>query len=89
MLFPTWITSNLPKCPNGLGQSTESPILFRSCGYETPFSDQKWASKFGDSVLWLGQRYEDILMQSPGNLPGGIDPKTRQSLVGRYVPRTG
>jgi hypothetical protein len=26
-------------------QSTESPILFRSCGHETPFSDQKWASK--------------------------------------------
>ncbi len=27
----------------------------------------------------LGQRYEDILMQSSGtgNLPGGIDPKTR------------
>jgi hypothetical protein len=23
----------------------ESPILFRSCGHETPFSDQKWASK--------------------------------------------
>jgi hypothetical protein len=33
-------------------QSTESPILFRSCGHETPFSDQKWASKIGDSVLW-------------------------------------
>jgi hypothetical protein len=32
-------------------QSTESPILFRSCGHETPFSDQKWASKIGDSVL--------------------------------------
>jgi hypothetical protein len=36
-------------------QSTESPILFRSCphcGHETPFSDQKEASKIGDSVLW-------------------------------------
>jgi hypothetical protein len=33
-------------------QSTESPILFRSCGHETPFSGQKWASKIGDSVLW-------------------------------------
>ncbi len=32
-------------------QSTESPILFRSCGHETPFSDQKGASKIGDSVL--------------------------------------
>ncbi len=33
----------------------------------------------------LGQRYEDILMQSSGtgNLPGGIDPKTRQ----RFRPR--
>jgi hypothetical protein len=27
------------------------PILFRSCGHETPFSDQKGASKIGDSVL--------------------------------------
>ncbi len=36
-------------------QSTESPILFRSCphcGHETPFSDQNDASKIGDSVLW-------------------------------------
>jgi hypothetical protein len=32
-------------------QSTESPILFRSYGHEIPFSDQKWASKIGDSVL--------------------------------------
>jgi hypothetical protein len=32
-------------------QSTESPILFRSCEHETPFSDQKEASKIGDSVL--------------------------------------
>jgi hypothetical protein len=38
---------------DGCTQSTESPILFRSCGHETPFSDQKWASKIGDSVLWL------------------------------------
>jgi hypothetical protein len=30
-------------------QSTESPILFRSCGRETPFSDQKGASKIGES----------------------------------------
>jgi hypothetical protein len=30
---------------SGTGQSTESPILFRSCGHETPFSDQKRASK--------------------------------------------
>jgi hypothetical protein len=35
-----------------MDQSTESPILFRSCGHETPFSDQKGASKIGDSVLW-------------------------------------
>ncbi len=34
-------------------QSTESPILFRSCGHETPFYDQKGASKIGDSVLWF------------------------------------
>ncbi len=37
-------------------QSTESPILFRSCphcGHETPFSDQNEASKIGDSVLCL------------------------------------
>ncbi len=33
-------------------QSTESPILFRSCGHETPFYDQKGASKIGDIVLW-------------------------------------
>ncbi len=33
-------------------QSTESPILFRSCGHETPFSDQKMGIKIGDSVLW-------------------------------------
>ncbi len=33
-------------------QSTESPILFRSCGHETPFYDQKGASQIGDSVLW-------------------------------------
>jgi hypothetical protein len=33
-------------------QSTESQILFRSCGHETPFTDQKGASKIGDSVLW-------------------------------------
>jgi hypothetical protein len=35
----------------------------------------------------LGQRYEDIWMQSPGNLPGPgiIVPKTRQSLARRYV----
>jgi hypothetical protein len=32
-------------------QSTESPILFRSHGHETPFSDQNGASKIGDSVL--------------------------------------
>jgi hypothetical protein len=41
--------------PCAQGQRTESPILFRSCphcGHETPFSDQKWASKIGDSVLW-------------------------------------
>ncbi len=37
-----------------MGQSTESPILFRSCGPETPFSDQKGASKIGDSVLCNG-----------------------------------
>ncbi len=62
-----------------LTQSTESPILFRSYGHEIQCSDQKWASKIGDSVLWserLGQRYEDILMQSPMRYP-----KTRQSLV--------
>jgi hypothetical protein len=35
----------------GLSQSTESPILCSSCGHETPFSDQKVASKIGDSVL--------------------------------------
>ncbi len=29
----------------------EIPDLFRSCGHETPFSDQKGASKIGDSVL--------------------------------------
>jgi hypothetical protein len=29
-----------------------NPDLFRSCGHETPFSDQKGASKIGDSVLW-------------------------------------
>ncbi len=34
-------------------QSTESPILFRSCEHETPFSDQNEASKIGDSVLWF------------------------------------
>jgi hypothetical protein len=34
-------------------QSTEYPILFRSCGHETPFSDQKGASKIGDFVLWV------------------------------------
>ncbi len=34
-----------------LMQSTESPILFRSHGHETPFSDQNGASKIGDSVL--------------------------------------
>ncbi len=37
-------------------QSTESPILLRSCphcGHETPFSDQNDASKIGDSVLWI------------------------------------
>jgi hypothetical protein len=28
-------------------QSTESPILFRSCGHETPFSDQKGHHKSG------------------------------------------
>jgi DNA-directed RNA polymerase subunit M/transcription elongation factor TFIIS len=41
------------------GQSTESPILFRSCphcGHETPFSDQNDASKIGDSVLCTGLR---------------------------------
>jgi hypothetical protein len=42
--------------PHGLDQSTESPILFRSCGHETPFSDQKGVSKIGDSVLWFGLR---------------------------------
>ncbi len=36
---------------DALYQSTESPILFRWCGHETPFSDQKWASKIGDSVF--------------------------------------
>jgi hypothetical protein len=29
------------------------PDLFRSCGHETPFSDQKGAAKIGDSVLWF------------------------------------
>jgi hypothetical protein len=28
-------------------------FLFRSCGHETPFYDQKGASKIGDSVLWM------------------------------------
>ncbi len=36
---------------DSLSQSTESPILFRSYGHEIPFSDQKGASKIGDSVL--------------------------------------
>jgi hypothetical protein len=36
-----------------LEQST-SPILFRSCEHEIPFSDQNEASKIGDSVLCLG-----------------------------------
>ncbi len=35
------------RCYIGFEQSTESPILFRSCEDETPFSDQKWASKSG------------------------------------------
>ncbi len=38
-------------------QSTESPILFRSCEHETPFSDQNDASKIGDSVLWFKRRF--------------------------------
>ncbi len=32
--------------------TTESPILFRSCEHETPFSDPKEASKIGDYVIW-------------------------------------
>ncbi len=47
-------SSASPKVTNS-DQSAESPILFRSCGHETPFSDQKVASKIGnfsaDSVL--------------------------------------
>ncbi len=38
---------------NSCKQSTESPILFRSCEHETTFSGQNEASKIGDSVLWL------------------------------------
>jgi hypothetical protein len=34
-----------------VNQITESPILFRSCEHETPFSDQNEASKIGDSDL--------------------------------------
>jgi hypothetical protein len=42
-------------CLADVMQSTESPILFRSCrescGHETQFYDQKGASKIEDSVL--------------------------------------
>ncbi len=47
--------------------------------------------EFSEMSAWLGQRYEDIWMQSSGtgNLPGVIVPKTRpvgdQSLARRYV----
>ncbi len=42
------------KPKNILDQSTESPILFRSCGHETSFSDQKGASKIGEfrALCW-------------------------------------
>ncbi len=39
--------------PQSFDQSTESPILFRSCGHETPFSDQKRGIKIRDSVLYI------------------------------------
>jgi hypothetical protein len=51
--------------------------------------------EFSEMSAWLGQRYEDIWMQSPGNLPGpGISqalllrklvPLGEQSLARRYV----
>jgi hypothetical protein len=53
-----------------IAQSTESPILFRSCGHETQFSDQNGASKIGDSVLWHTMwrtqiaRFQDPLLMS-------------------------
>jgi hypothetical protein len=37
-------------------QSTESQILFRSCGRGTPFSDQKRGIKIGDPRLWRTHR---------------------------------
>ncbi len=50
-------------------KSTESPILFRSCGHETPFSDQKGASKIGDSVLCT--RLSWLLAPGPWTLDPG------------------
>ncbi len=51
LLSVGWDENTAMRC-----QSTESPILFRSYRLETPFSDQKWASKIGDSVLCAAMR---------------------------------
>ena len=50
--------SRRASCP--LGQSSKSPILFRSTGNETPFSDQKWASVIGDRNSALGSSSNPI-----------------------------
>ncbi len=66
-IFARWFYKNTNARNDTTMQSTESPILFRSCGHETPFSDQKGASKIGDSVLCY-----DALLFSDGCVCIGV-----------------
>ncbi len=44
------------------------PNFFRSCGHETPFYDQKGASKIGDSVLCLRSLVSRVVWEKSGTL---------------------
>ncbi len=59
-------------------QSTESPILFRSCGHETQFSDQNGASKIGDSVLC----FQPSVEMGRENVDKNIDKHNKQWFKG-------
>jgi hypothetical protein len=69
-------------------QNTESPILFRSRGHEPPFSDQKEASKIGDSVLCPNlspkRRFGRATTSAVGNSPLILDESSDHGLGKRY-----
>jgi hypothetical protein len=75
--------------PTDSNQNTESPILFRSYRHETPFSDQKWASKIWDSVLMATHRTAvDQITESgeSGRLLQNVLITLPKPVVRRFVP---